>query len=118
MSEQDLYKVHPTFGGLPAACYGTNRTTGETSGIRRGEMGFYPLKDEHMRKLPADELNAEMGITKGQAEAMSAGSMFGWHVPGADPANYDEDGRFRQDFIEQIQRAAGVTHEEAVEDVD
>jgi hypothetical protein len=25
---------------------------------------------------------------------MKAGSMFGWHVPGADPNNYDENGRF------------------------
>ena len=33
-----------------------------------------------------------MGVTKAQAAAMEAGSMFGWHVPGADPKNYDDNG--------------------------
>ena len=32
------------------------------------------------------------GMTKAQAAAMEAGSMFGWHVPGADPKNYDDNG--------------------------
>lgn len=40
-----------------------------------------------------DEYNGKLGVTKAQEEAMKAGSMFGWNVPGADPKNYDMDGK-------------------------
>lgn len=36
----------------------------------------------------ADELNEEMGVTPAHP-AMEIGSMAGWDVPGADPANYE-----------------------------
>lgn len=35
----------------------------------------------------ADAFNARHGITAAQVEAMMIGSVFGWDVPGADPAN-------------------------------
>jgi hypothetical protein len=38
-------------------------------------------------------MNRELGISPAQAEAMKVGSMFGWNVPGADPKNYDENGK-------------------------
>lgn len=54
--------------------------------IERGEMGFKPI---YSRKS-ADELNAAEGVTPEQRQAMLAGSMFGWHVPGADPEFYQD----------------------------
>lgn len=38
-------------------------------------------------------MNHELGITPAQAEAMKVGSMFDWNAPGADPKNYDENGK-------------------------
>ena len=54
--------------------------------IKRGEMGYYPI----FTRLSADELNASAGVTKTQAMAMHAGSMFGWNLPAAEPDNYKE----------------------------
>jgi hypothetical protein len=51
--------------------------------IHRGIPGYTPvikLTDEM-----AERFNA--GNTEAQIEAMQVGSMFGWHVPGADPLN-------------------------------
>lgn len=73
--------------GLPEHCY--VRIPGAEYGVglvRRGESGYVPLD---MMPHRVDELNRACGVTKGQAEAMLVGSMFGWHVPGADPARYD-----------------------------
>ena len=63
--------------------------------IRRGETGYVPLRrkaTEDEARAFADDLN-EGTATKAQVAAMEAGSMFGWHVPGADPDRYDEAGR-------------------------
>lgn len=74
--------------------------------VRRGFQGYAMVYDysaqletlgydavvaaaEHV----TDRMNAALGITKGQAMAALIGSMRGWHVPGADPAKWTEDGR-------------------------
>lgn len=61
-------------------------------GVRRGESGYHPI----WTRRSADELNAAEGVTKQQAAAMYAGSMFGWNAPAADPALYDNEGRPRR----------------------
>lgn len=78
--------------GLPEFCACTLNTTGQTIFVRRGESGYYPCTTQKT----ADEINERMGITRSQMLAMEAGSMFGWHVPGADPKIYETDPRFKK----------------------
>ncbi len=66
------------------------------SSSKKAETGYYKAdieggSKEQNRQL-ADEYNRKLGVSKAQAEAMSAGSLFGWDVSGADPKNYDMDG--------------------------
>ncbi len=71
---------------LPEVCAAKNLETGETILIKRGESGYYPSPH-----IDADTFNAESGVTARQREAMQVGSMFGWHVPGADADNASYD---------------------------
>ena len=79
--------------GLPELCFSTLITTGQLICIKRGETGYYPSDwdtgDKEKNVELADELNKEMGVTPAQRRAMEIGSMAGWDVPGADPANYE-----------------------------
>ena len=73
----------------------------ELSGMETGL--FNVMSREYKTDIPAaskedartlvDEYNGKLGVTKAQEEAMKTGSMFGWNVPGADPKNYDMDGK-------------------------
>lgn len=84
---------------LPETCYSVLPITGELIIIKIGEVGYYRTdystnsKEENIELK--DYFNERCGITKVEEECMKVGSMFGWHVPGADPNNYDENGRFR-----------------------
>lgn len=91
--------IHEDFKeDLPEYCYGTVPSTGELIIISRGKPGYTPAsssttdRDENERL--AEKFNANLGVSKAQAEAMFVGSLFGWHVPGANPANYDDNGQF------------------------
>lgn len=86
---------------LPDWCYTYVHSANDIGIVRRFENGYWPVDD---RSIPnpvdrndgvklADKLNAEIGVTKAQAAAMSHGSVFGWDLPVANPANYDENGR-------------------------
>ena len=78
---------------LPDYCYALLPENGQLIRINHGEMGYYPIKagpeQQHVFGQEAEEmmelLNKAKGVTYSQREAMFAGSMFGWHVPGADP---------------------------------
>ncbi len=78
----------PTTGtdptGLPLRCYARHPTTGETIMLVRGQLGFWPADTT----ATPEGLNADLADppTTAQAQAMLTGSMFGWHVPGADPS--------------------------------
>lgn len=96
MMEQTSSTVIPLRSSLPERCYSVLPGSGELVIIKKGESGYYRtdidmgIKEEN--QAVADEYNAKLGISKAQEQAMSAGSMFGFQVPAADPQNYDDRG--------------------------
>ena len=87
--------IIPLRSSLPEKCFAALETSEEMVLIERGEPGYthsgmFPEGQE--KHEAADALNDAMGVTKAQAAAMLAGSMFGWDAPAADPKNYDEKG--------------------------
>ena len=85
----------PLRKSLPERCFGYLQATGEIVVLQKGQKGFAPTGKYAENETPqecVDSLNAAMDVTKAQAAAMMAGSMFGWDAPAADPANYDDQG--------------------------
>lgn len=78
---------------LPEMCATHLGGTREPIVIKRGESGYWPLPDG----MTVEEINTLFAATPAQIAAMEAGSMFGWTVPGADPARYADEGALRQD---------------------
>ncbi len=89
--------VIPLRSSLPEKCYSTLIDTGAVVILKRGETGFYktdiPFSGKEEAQALVDKYNEKLGVTKAQAEAMKAGSMFGWACPAADPKNYDDQGQ-------------------------
>lgn len=76
--------------GLPPIAFidnteGLAQTGRKVVAIKRGMPGCYAI----VTACTADELNAQRGVTAAQREAMLMGSLFGWHVPGADPKHWE-----------------------------
>ena len=83
---------------LPDFCLSTLPYTGQLIILRKGECGYY-ASDWDTRKREenqniAREHNRRRGISDIQEAAMSAGSMFGWNLPGADPQWYLDNARY------------------------
>ena len=74
--------------GLPSHCYSNLPSDGTPIMIRYAEKGYYPLLDMP-DDVTVEKLNDMLGVTPAQKQAMEAGSMFGWNVPGADPVTYE-----------------------------
>lgn len=77
------------FDLLPEKSFAYLNTTGEVIMIKRGESGYFAQPNLQDRNV--DELNETFGVTKEQAEAMVAGSMFGFDVPAANPKLYEDE---------------------------
>ncbi|MEE1320200.1 MAG: hypothetical protein UHM85_01535 [Acutalibacteraceae bacterium] len=96
LMERNGRKVIPLRSSLPERCYNVLPSDGRLIIITKGESGYTDVNDSNnsseKNKELADGHNAEMGVTKAQAEAMLSGSMFGWNTPAADPKNYNEQG--------------------------
>jgi len=75
-----------TAPGLPPRCFTRHPSTGETIAIVRGEASYHPV----VTFLTPEQLNAALLVppTADHVQAMLAGSLFGWHVPAANPAHY------------------------------
>lgn len=95
--ERNGSTVIPLRSSLPEQCYGVLPNTGEFIIVQKGESGYYrtdiSMGSKEENRALADEYNGKLGVSKAQAAAMLVGSMFGWQVPGADPKNYDENGK-------------------------
>jgi len=97
MMERNGNTITPLRSSLPEQCYVYLPTTQEIGIVKKGESGYYrsdlsPVYGQDGKAF-VHELNQRGGVTKAQAAAMSAGSMFGWGCPAADPKSYDENGQ-------------------------
>lgn len=62
--------------------------------VAAGEPGYSPLpycEDLETADAVAMRYGAHRPASEAEREAAQIGSMIGWHVPGADPANYREE---------------------------
>jgi hypothetical protein len=76
---------------LPVESFSVLPSEPRLIGIHRGVPGYTPLRlceSKEAAHEMAARLNKDHGVDDAQAEAMKIGSMFGWHVPGADPDLY------------------------------
>ena len=80
------------FEGLPDLCYAKNLMTKEVIIIKKGESGYFPTDLGVKTAQEIDALNEQLGVTRGEREAMYVGSLFGWEVPGANPSMYADNG--------------------------
>jgi uncharacterized surface anchored protein len=84
---------------LPNDCFSVLPSTGELVFIVMGEKGYYPsgksTPDRDMNRQIASAYNALTGVTRGQEEAMLAGSLHGLDKPAACPWKYDQHGNPR-----------------------
>ena len=95
--EQNGHTCEPVRDTLPEQCYSILPGSSDVIIIKRNEKGYYktdiPAASAEDARALVNEYNGRLGVTKAQEEAMKIGSMFGWDVPGADPMNYDKDGK-------------------------
>lgn len=75
------------FDRLPRVCLARRPSDNRPIRLHRGAKDYYEVHPD----TDVDRFNEERGITLAQIEAMQIGSMFGWGVPGADPAHYQEE---------------------------
>ena len=73
---------------LPGIAFATLAVSGETIAICRGESSHYRVETTKT----AEELNTMYGVSSAQAQAMLAGTLFGWHALLSDPEQYDTAG--------------------------
>lgn len=80
--------------GLPDFCFCLLPSTGEAIAVQYGDNSYIRLELQGGKEAGkfVEQLNKRIGVTKQQQAAMLWGSLFGWDVPAADPARYDDEG--------------------------
>lgn len=77
---------------LPETCFATSPDSGKLIVLKRGESGYsfsdWETGDKTKNQEIADLYNGKCGIAPAQVEAMQVGSIFGFHVPDANPQIY------------------------------
>ena len=79
---------------LPEMCFTVHMERMELIRLRRGVEGYQRLRQPLPLPIVGvmrDMLNAQLGVTVAQEKAMTAGSMFGFDTPVADPDGYDPE---------------------------
>ena len=88
--------VIPLRSSLPEQCYVFVESVNEIGIVNKGSSGYIRSDGtttlKKVNQAVVNTCNESEGVTKAQAAAMLAGSMFGWATPAADPANYDGQG--------------------------
>ena len=87
---------------MPYRCYSVSKVSGELVILKYGVEGYFKCNanthDKNRNLEIAQKVNESFGITKAQAEAMYAGSMFGFHTLLAKPENYEENGKLKDNL--------------------
>lgn len=96
LMEQNGNKVIPMRSSLPEQSYTFVESENAIAIVKKGYEGYYPTDlggdDAEKNKALVKLMNYQNNIQPNQAEAMKAGSMFGWETPAANPKNYDKNG--------------------------
>lgn len=73
--------------------------------VKAGVMGYISISPKSYEGQSAEEVirlrNEQLGVTPAKREALIWGSMFGFHSTGADPDNYDADGRIIEGRLQE-----------------
>lgn len=87
---------------LPENCLATLTSTGELIMIQQGEKGYHrsdwDTGDSTENQKIADHYNQKCGINSAQIEAMQIGSMYGFHVPGANPQVFFDKAQYLRPY--------------------
>lgn len=105
LEQQNCRDVIPLRSSLPDLCYSNLGSTGAVIILKKGEIGYYkpdiPRTSKEEAKAIVDDMNRKLGVSEEQQAAMHAGSIWGFHVPAADP-----------DFQKQIMKSKEHTSRE------
>lgn len=93
-------KVKENIAKLPMRAYCDDFHEGVAE-VHRGVEGYLPidkrayLLNNETAEQFIERKNKQLNVTKAEATALVVGSMFGFHVPGANVENYNEDGTLK-----------------------